>query len=128
VLGDDVELDVDGVTRALVPERGDLGGVGDHGDGEPVVVDGGHGQAGAVDRDGTLVHDVAQEVGRDGDAQVRRRLDDGAHPVDGALHDVGAQAVVDPHRPLQVHRVPGLQVTEGGAGVGLVNDVSLPPV
>ena len=37
VLGDHVDLEVDRVARALVPERRDLGGVRDHGDGEPVV-------------------------------------------------------------------------------------------
>ena len=37
VLGDHVDLEVDPVARALVPERRDRGGVRDHGDGEAVV-------------------------------------------------------------------------------------------
>ena len=128
VLGHDVELDVDRVARALVPERGDLGGVGDDGDGEAVVVDGGHGEAHAVDGDRALLHHVAEEVGGDGDAQVGRGVDDDADRVDVALDEVAAEPVAEPHRALEVDRVAGLQVAEGGAGEGLLDDVGLPPV
>ena len=54
-------------------------------------------------------------------------VDDLADAVDVALHEVAAEAIAQPDRPLEVHRVAGLERAEGGAGVGLVDDVGLPP-
>src|SRR5690606_19120803 len=71
--------------------------------------------------------DVAEQVGVGADPEVRRRLDDLPHAVDVALHEVPAEAVAEPHRSLQVDGVPGRERPEGGAGVGLLDDVGLPP-
>ena len=54
-------------------------------------------------------------------------VDDGADAVDVALDQVAAEAVLQAHRALQVHRGAGDQGAEAGAGVGLVDHVGLPP-
>ena len=61
------------------------------------------------------------------DPQVRGGVDDLADAVDVALDEVAAEAVAEPHRTLEVHPVAGLEGAQRGAGVGLVDDVGLPP-
>src|SRR5260370_19292857 len=61
VLGDDVRFEVHGIAGVANPERGHREGVRDEGDTEPVVGGVGHGEADAVDGDGSLLDDVAQE-------------------------------------------------------------------
>ena len=63
-----VHLDVDRRTGGLVAERGDGRGVGDHRDAERVVDEIEGGEADAVDRDRSLLDQVAVEVDRDADA------------------------------------------------------------
>ena len=68
VLGEDVDLEVDGVANSLVPKRGEGERGGDERDGERVVVDGGDGEAHAVDGDRALLDDVAGQRRREGEA------------------------------------------------------------
>src|SRR3954452_14297920 len=62
VLGEHVDFEVDGIARLLGAERGDGERVGDDGDVERagLVVEGGDGEADAVDGDRALLDDVAQ--------------------------------------------------------------------
>src|ERR671910_2051963 len=127
VLHGHVDLEVHPVTGASVAERRDLLGVRDHRHREPVVEHVHHREAHAVDRDGALLDHVAQHVVRHADPEVGRRHDDLADPVDVALHDVAAEAVEQPHGPLEVDPVAGGPVADRGAGGGLGRDVRLPP-
>src|SRR4051794_10783496 len=106
VLRGDIHLEVDGITGAFVAERRDVRGVWDECDGEAVVEDVDDGEAHAVDGDRALLDDVAEQVDVvDLHAQVGGGDDDLAGAVDVTLHEVATQAVGEPHRPFEVHRV-----------------------
>src|SRR5690606_28166086 len=127
VLHGDVDLEVDPVARALAPERGDLGGVGDDRGGEPVVEHVDDGQADAVHRARALLHDVAEQLVGHAHPQVGRGGDDLADAVHVPLDDVATQAVAHPDGALEVDRVAGLAIADGRALVGLVGHVGVPP-
>ncbi len=109
-------------------ERRHLGGVRDDRDGEAVVEHVDHGQRDAVDGDRALLDDVAHERSGHLHPQVGHLGHDQAHAVDVALHQVAAEAVLETHRPLQVHGIAGSDALQRRAGERLVADVGLPPV
>lgn len=114
VLGQDVDLDINTIAHLLLSQDDLLLRIRDEHDLPPAldVVDLGDGQAGAVEGDEALVHDVAQDVGalllarlepqRHGVA-VGRDPDDLGRRVDVALHEVAPHARVGADGPLQVH-------------------------
>src|SRR5256885_47575 len=112
VFGDHVDFQVDGVSRFLASEAGDLGGVRDDGNGEAIVEQLNHGQAATVDGDRALLDDVAQQLLGRPDAQIGSRRHDLSDAVDVALDDVATEAVVDSHWAFQVDDVTRLQVPE----------------
>ena len=128
VLGDDVDLEVHGVARALAAEGGDLGGVRDDGDGEAVVGGVDDGEADAVDGDRALLHDVAEQSAGMRDAQVgRRRRRSRRRASTWPCTRWPPRRSLEAHGPLEVDRVARARARRGGAGVGLVDDVGLPP-
>ncbi len=122
-----VHLDVDRRAGRLVAERRDGRGVGDHRDAERVVDEIEGGEADAVDRDRSLLDQVAVEVDRDADAQVGRRIDDLADGVDVAEHEMSAEAIAERHRSLEVDDVSRHEATDHRAGQRLAADVGRPP-
>src|SRR6266511_1507789 len=99
VFGDQVDFEVDGRTDAFVPERRDGEGVRDGGDVERIVAERGHGEADAVDRDRTLLDDVAQHLGGRGEREAGRPVGqrvtggDASDGVDVALDQVAAELI-----------------------------------
>src|SRR4029453_7024817 len=79
VLHGHVHLEVHPVAGLLGAERRHCGGVGDDGDREPVVEHVDDREAHAVDGDRALLDDVAQQLARHPDPQVRGVIDDLAH-------------------------------------------------
>ena len=61
-----------------------------------------------------------QQVARHPDPQIGHGVDDLADGVDVALHDVAAEAVLGPHRSLEVHRLARCAGAEVGATERLV--------
>src|SRR2546423_2177656 len=134
VLGHEIDLEVDRVTRTLDAEGGHGSGVGDHGELEGLVAHGGHREADAVDGDRPLLHHVAEDRlvgGGDGDTGrpvgQRLLLENLADAVDVALDDVAAEAVGQPDGPFEVDPVAGAQGSEGGAAQRLLHGVGRPP-
>src|SRR3954454_21200340 len=106
VLGGDVDLEVHEVAWLPRTEGRDLGRVWDHRDGEAIVEDGDDREAHAVDGDRALLDDVAQEFAiLHADLEVGHGPHDLAEAVDVTLHQMTAEAIAEPHRPFQVHRV-----------------------
>src|SRR5580658_599734 len=98
MLGEDVDLDVDDLTLADLPEVRSLLGLRYQRHREPVLVQRAHGQADAVDRDRSLLHQIASQARLDVDLEHAREplLADranGAGAVDVALDDVSAEAI-----------------------------------
>src|SRR3954453_1079175 len=107
VLGENVDLEVDGSPLPRPAERRPLQRLRDQRDREPVVADVRDRERDAVDRDRALLDDVAQQrrLGVDDDdarEALLARLADHAEPVDVALDDVAAEAVGGPQRQLEV--------------------------
>src|SRR5439155_15421967 len=127
VLGHHVDLEVDAVAGLPGPQRRDGRGVRDDRHREAVVERLDHGQAAAVDRDRSLLDDVAQHVLRHPDAQIGCGADDLADAVDRALHEVAAQPVGQPDRPFEVDTVARLEIAEIAASQWLVDDVDRVP-
>src|SRR3954466_10588274 len=65
VLGQHVDLDVDGGADAARTQRRTAQGLGDEADADVTVVHCGDGETDAVERDGSLDNDVTQQVVRD---------------------------------------------------------------
>src|SRR5436190_20017013 len=106
VLGEDINLEIDGSPLPCTTQRRALQRLRDQRDREPVVADLRHGQRDAVDGDRPLLDDVAQQrrLGVDGHDPGEALLAHLAHDpeaVDVALHDVPAEAVGRAQRQLE---------------------------
>src|SRR3954468_12354593 len=128
VLGEDVDLEIDGSPLLRPTQRGALQRLGDQRDREPVLADLRDGQRDAVDGDRALLDDVAQQrrlgVDRhDPREALLAHLAHDAEAVDVALHDVAAQPVVGAQRQLEVDRRAGLHLAERRAAQRLVHHV-----
>src|SRR4051794_36428154 len=128
VLGQDVDLEIDGSPLPRRAERRALEGLRDQGHREPVVADLRDGQRDPVDGDRALRHDVAQQrrLGVDGHDSREALLADLAHDaeaVDVALHDVAAEAVGGAQRQLEVDPRVRLHAPERRAPQRLVHHV-----
>src|SRR3954453_23206770 len=128
VLGEDVDLEVDGSPLPRRAERRALEGLRDQRDREPVLADLRDGQRDPVDGDRALLHDVAQQRGLGVDDHDAREalLADLAHDaesVDVALDDVAAETVGGPQRRLEVDPRVRLHAPERRAPQRLVHHV-----
>src|SRR4051794_5124367 len=128
VLGEDVDLEIDGSPLPSGAERRALEGLRDQRDREPVVADLRDGQRDPVDGDRALLHDVAQQrrLGIDGHDAREALVADVAHDaeaVDVALHDVAAEAVGGAQRQLEVDPRVRLHAPERRPAQRLVHHV-----
>src|SRR4029453_18581598 len=103
VLGDDVDLEIDGVAGLESPQRRHLERVRDESDSEGLVGELGHGESDAVNRDRPLFDAVAQDLlwGFDGQPAVLLRAH-AAHAVHVALDVMAAERLAPLDRPLAV--------------------------
>ena len=110
-----VALEVEGVADPGRRQGGVRPGVRDDLDVEPLVVEGGDGQADAVHRNRPLEDHPGGQIGRKPDAEAPelalRRAIDSERPdtIHVALDDVAAEPPVGPQRPFQVDRPAGRQ-------------------
>src|SRR5918993_634877 len=119
VLGDDVDLEVHGVTGLLEAERGAGEGLRDQRDDEALVLELGDGQGDPVDGDGSVEHDVAPDVRGQRDLDevpvfTGRAADDRARGVDVPLDNVPPEAGLWCAGALEVDAVPDRERTQGG--------------
>src|SRR5581483_768750 len=120
VLADQIDLEVDVLELALLRQRGGGLRVRDDRDLEAAPVDAVDREADAVDGDRAFLDDVAEQLRLGADRHVdglaaRTHFIDAADAVDVAGDQVAAEAIAEAHRPLEVHRRAGLQLTERGA-------------
>src|ERR1700730_8054197 len=133
VLGEDVTFEIHGFAGGAGPERCHGQRVRDDRDAEAVVVRRGNGEADAVHGDRALVHDVAHNFGRRVETHERRAVGlllagaHGAGAVDVTLHEVAAEPVGQPQRPLEVDGVAGGELAERRAAQCLDDVVGGPP-
>src|SRR4051812_13705333 len=128
VLGDHVDLEVDGVADGFGTEDGELERGRDEPDAERVGGDLHDGQRDAVDGDRALLHHVAGQLGRQREAQHLPLVgglagDDRADPVDVALHEVPAEPGADGRGALQVDLRAGFEHAERGTPQALPHHV-----
>src|SRR4051794_30772551 len=128
VLGQDVDLEIDGSPLPRRAERRALEGLRDQRDREPVVADLRDGQRDPVDGDRALLHHVAQQRrlrvdGHDPREALVADLAHDAEAVDVALHDVAAEAVGGAQRQLEVDPRVRLHAPERRAPQRLVHHV-----
>src|SRR3954447_14115691 len=128
VLGQDVDLEIDGSPLPRRAERRALEGLRDQRDREPVVADLRDGQRDPVDGDRALLHDVAQQrrLGVDRDDAGEALLAGVAHdsePVDVTLHDVTAEPIGGAQRQLEVDPRVRLHAPERRTAQRLVHHV-----
>ena len=108
--------------------------MGDDGDGDFVVVDGGYGEADALDGDGAFFDDVGGEGGGDGEAEAvvggvgLVRVEgfegqEGGCVVDVTLDYVASEGGAGGGWEFEVDDGFGAEVREGGAGDGLGGEV-----
>src|SRR5918992_3516305 len=102
--------------------------LGDQRDLEPLVLDRADGERHAVDGDRSLLHHVAQQLGRGGDPHdpgvaLVAHLRDRAGPVYVALHHVPAHSVAGAQGQLEVHLRTGAERPERGAAQRLRHHV-----
>lgn len=116
------------VPSPAAAEVGDLMGVGNDPNGQPVRPDFGHGQAHAVDGDGAFHDDVAHEFGRRNDAEVPvgAALLEDVHPsraIDVAGDEMAMDTAVREEGSLQIDEGAGLEELEVGAGPGFAQEI-----
>src|SRR5262249_43326607 len=100
---------------------------------ECVALHGVHREAHAVDRDRTLLRDVAAERLRNanpyrGRARGRRELDDLADAVDVARHEMAVERAADLERRLEIHARALPKLAEGRDVERLARDVHGEPL
>src|SRR6185436_18823697 len=117
VLGQHVDLEIDGSPLPRRAERRALQRLRDERHAEVILADVAHGQRDAVDGDRALLDHVAQQrrlgvEGHDPGEALLAHLAHDAEAVDVALDDVAAEAVRRAQRQLEVHAPVGLQRAE----------------
>ena len=133
VFAENVYLNVEQAAGSEGAETGGRVGVGDDGDFDFVVDDGGDGEADAFDGDGALGDDVAGEGVGEADAETPVSFgcvgcdgvegEEGGGAVDMALNDVASEGRAGGGGEFEVQDGVGAEVGECGAGDGLGGEV-----
>ena len=128
VLPDDVCFEIDGIAPPSRAEIRVRERVRNRRDGKARRVDRRHRETDAVDRDGTLFDDVAQDF-----RSCENREPDGigvpsdeanaSDPVDVAGHDVAAETACRRHGAFEIHCAADAEAGEGRAVQGFMHDV-----
>ncbi len=130
VLGEDVNLEVDGIAGGKLSEGRGLERVWDQGSRDGLAIHRGDGQGHAVEADRSLLNAVAGKVRRHPEAQVRTvpvrlEAEDLADAVDMALDEVTAESGGRQKGSLEVYLCSGSQAPEPGPGQGLTDHVEI---
>ena len=133
VFAEDIDLDIERAAGSEGAQAGCGVCVGDDGDLDLVVGDGGYGEGDAFHGDGAFFDDVAGEGVGDGEAEAvigglgiggnGVEGDEGCGPVDVPLNDVASEGRAGGSGEFEVDGGVGGEVGEGSAGDGLGGEV-----